>query len=269
EPALHAAGPAFPFPGPDSRDQVLNSIEEYLKTPGGLKIGAMLVEPILGRGGMVPLPSGFLPRLRELCDRNGILLILDEILTGFGRCGDWFACAHEAVVPDMIAAGKALGGGLPISVCIGKSEIMERWGTSRGGARHTSTFLGHPLSCAAALAVVETIEQENLLAAARKKGTYLIDRLRQMTQGRNCVGEIRGRGMMIGIEFRDPLKNKPDGGLAWSFVIECMRRGIIALTAGPDGNVVSLTPPLMIEDGLIEKSCEIMNRALDEAIAKS
>jgi 4-aminobutyrate aminotransferase/(S)-3-amino-2-methylpropionate transaminase len=205
----------------------------------GVPVGAVLVEPIQGRGGERIPPDGFLAELRALCDREGWLLILDEIYTGFGRTGRWFACEHAGVVPDLLCVGKGLASGMPISACVGRAGVMDAWPASRGEALHTQTFLGHPPSCAAALASIAVLEEEKLVQHAAEAGAAALAFLRARTRGLARVAEVRGRGLMIGIECDSP----EDAQRACR---SALARGVILLPSGDDGRVLSVTPPLCI-----------------------
>lgn len=241
----------YPYPGfldetPEEARLLLKEIQEFIDTERGESIGAVIVEPIAGRGGVIVPPKGFLSGLRKLCDRNKLVLIFDEIFTGIGRTGRWFACDHEAVAPDLLLLGKALGGGVPISVCLGLGEAIDAWPESRGEARHTSTFMGHPLGCAAALAVIETLENENLVAAVADSGRRLREALESGLSGSPRVGAIRGRGLMLGVEILNPDTGEADGTQAWHVVTEGLKRGLILLVSGPDANILQWTPPYLI-----------------------
>jgi 4-aminobutyrate aminotransferase-like enzyme len=214
-----------------------------------IAIGAVLLEPIQGRGGERIPPEGFLAELRALCDRQGWLLIADEIYTGFGRTGRWFACEHEGVVPDLLCVGKGLASGMPISACLGRAEVMDAWPPSTGEALHTQTFLGHPPGCAAALASMEVLAREKLVEKAARDGELALSQLRQRLAGSSAVAEVRGRGLMIGIECDGPER-------ALATCRAALRRGIILLPGGSDGRVLSVTPVLSIER-------EILTAALD------
>ncbi len=203
-------------------------------------VGAVLVEPVQGRGGERVPPPGFLRRLRELCDANHWLLIADEIYTGFGRTGRWFACEHEGVVPDLMCVGKGLSSGMPISACVGRAEVMDAWPRSLGEALHTQTFLGHPASCAAALASIAVLAEEKLPERAAETGAAALAWLNAATRGRAEVRECRGIGLMLGVECASP-------ALAQRACAEALRRGVILLPSGEGGRVLSLTPPLSIE----------------------
>ncbi len=194
------------------------------------RAGAVLVEPIQGRAGTIVPPAGFLRRLRRYCDRHGLLLIVDEIYTGFGRTGRWFACEHENVVPDVICVGKAIANGFPLSACIGSAAVMDAWPASTGEAIHTSTFLGNPLGCAAALATIRELRSRRLPARARSVGTWLARELREI----GC--RVRGRGLMLGIETDD----------AVPLAKALLQRGILVLPSGPHHEILGITPPLVV-----------------------
>lgn len=193
-------------------------------------IGAVLVEPIQGRGGVIVPPDDFLPGLRAFCDRHGLLLIFDEIMTGFGRTGKWFACEHWNVVPDLICVGKGMTGGFPISACIGRARVMDAWPESKGEAIHTSTFLGHPLGCAMSLAAIKEIEARDLVHRAAVLGAYL-----------RSASKVRGKGLLLGVEFKTARQCS-------DCVQFLLRRGIIALGGGTKHNVLTLSPPFVITD---------------------
>jgi len=212
------------------------------------KFGAILVEPIQARGGIRIPPPGFLKLLREICDEHQMLLILDEIYTGFGRSGKWFACEHEQVVPDLICLGKALTGGFPLSACVGRVEIMDRaWPRSHGEALHTSTFLGHPVGCAMVLAQISEVAK--LIDASRQRGDFLLATLR-------ATGlPVRGRGLMAGV----PVANAE---IAMGAIKRLLKRGFIFLPEGDSSDVIAFTPPLIITENQIRQAV----RALAEEL---
>jgi 4-aminobutyrate aminotransferase / (S)-3-amino-2-methylpropionate transaminase / 5-aminovalerate transaminase len=208
-------------------------------------IGAVLVEPILGRGGCVVPPAAFLPALRAACSRAGALLVCDEIWTGLGRSGAWLASVEAGVAPDLVCLGKGLGGGVPISACIGRASVMEPWGAHGGTTIHTATHFGAPPVCVAALATLTALADGELAVRARDVGARWADRLRVGLEG--CgVAEVRGRGLMIGVEL--------EGGAARALsVTRCLLQdGWIVLTGGAAGDVLTLTPPLDIDEALLE-----------------
>jgi 4-aminobutyrate aminotransferase/(S)-3-amino-2-methylpropionate transaminase len=233
----------------------LSSVE-HVAAAAPVPIGAVLVEPIQGRGGERIPPEGFLAGLRTLCDRKGWLLIADEVYTGFGRTGRWFACEHEAVVPDLLCVAKGLASGMPISACIGKAAVMDAWPASEGEALHTQTFLGHPPGCAAALASIAVIEEEKLVERAAESGVFALARLHQRLAGISGIREVRGRGLMIGIECDESARAL--GGCA-----AALERGVIVLASGDESRVVSLTPPLSIDSTILEIAVDVVAEVLE------
>jgi 4-aminobutyrate aminotransferase len=258
-------GAVFPEAAPRDtalRDAVLARVEELLATDPA---GAVIVEPLQGRGGEVVPPAGFLSGLRALCDDHGALLVVDEIYTGLGRTGRLFACGEEGVVPDLLCVGKALSGCLPISACAGRREVMEAWPPSKGEAKHTSTFLGNPLACAAATASLEVLEEEGLAERAAETGRRWRRGLADALSGIDAVGQVRGRGLMVGVDLVDLRDGRtPDGELAARVTAEMLRRGWIVLPGGPDGNVLSLTPPIPIPMALLEAATDELAEVLQE-----
>jgi len=204
-------------------------------------IGAVLVEPIQGRGGKVIPPPEFLPSLREWCDRHGVVLIFDEIYTGFHRSGKLFACEWDGVVPDLICVGKALSGGFPISACVGKAGVMDAWPESTGEALHTSTFLGHPVGCAMALRSLEILERGETESLVAEAGRILEQKLRALTWP--SIQEVRGRGLMWGVELQEN---------AGSLLARLLQKGLLFLADGPGGNVLSFTPPFIVTEEEID-----------------
>ena len=227
----------------------------------GEEIGAVLVEPVQGRGGERVPPPGFMRGLRALCDEHGWLLIADEIYTGFGRTGAVFACDHEAVVPDLLCVGKGLASGMPISACLGLVEVFDAWPRSEGEALHTQTFLGHPASCAAAIASLAIAERWQLADRSRRLGREALERLRARLTDVATVREVRGLGLMIGIEC-----SSPEVSLAAS--AELLERGFVLLPSGAGGCVLSLTPPLTIGEEALFEACDEIAQHL-EAVAHS
>ena len=211
------------------------------------KIGAILVEPVQTRGGINIPPPEFLPLLRKLGDEHGALLIADEIYTGFGRTGKWFACEHSGVIPDLICLGKALTGGFPLSACVGRADLMDAaWPASTGEAIHTSTFLGHPVGCALALAQISEIEKSNLPKRSAELGKFLLDALASIRNPKSAIRHsVRGLGLMAGVELNLP-NGKPATEAALAAIKTLLHRGFIFLPEGEHANVISFTPPLTI-----------------------
>jgi 4-aminobutyrate aminotransferase/(S)-3-amino-2-methylpropionate transaminase len=212
-------------------------------------VGAILVEPIQGRGGLRVPPEGFLRELRAIADEASILLVADEVYTGLGRTGHWLACQAEGVLPDVVALGKALGGGFPISACVGRHDVMARWGVSTGEALHTSTHLGHPVGCAAALTVLESLERDGLVERARRLGEVALERLRRELADCPRVVDVRGRGLFLGIEL-------DSGERADRVIGEALRSGWIVVGEAEDLRVISLTPPLNISERVLDCGLE-------------
>ncbi len=227
------------------------------KTPTTAEIAAVLVEPVQGRGGENIPPRGFLSGLRTLCDERGWLLIADEIYTGFGRTGRWFACEHDSAVPDLLCVGKGLSSGMPISACIGRREVMDAWPPSQGEALHTQTFLGHPPGCAAALASLEVIEKRKLVERSESLGRQGLEKLQRALARHPDVVEVRGLGLMIGIECSS-------GRRAGEIVTAALERGVIHLPSGERGQVISITPPLSIDPPALWRALELLVDAFDE-----
>lgn len=234
-------------------------IERLLaRRPG---FAAAVVEPIVGREGMIVPPAGWLGRLAELCREHGLLFVADEIFTGFGHTGRWFAIEHETLsdgsplVPDLVCCGKALGGGLPIAAVLGRKELLEVWSTP-GEALHTATFVANPVSCAAALAVLDVLESDRLLDRASELAGTIETRLRAMAERyRNVLVEARGRGLLWGLELR----SRDDAGRlverAWS-------RGILLLSGGPEGRVAQLVPALTIRKRQLFYALDVLETIL-------
>jgi 4-aminobutyrate aminotransferase/(S)-3-amino-2-methylpropionate transaminase len=218
-------------------------------------VGAVLVEPILGRGGCIVPPTGLLPALRAACDEAGALLVADEVWTGLGRSGAWSAALAAGVVPDVLCLGKGLGAGMPISACVGTSAAMAGWGAHGGATIHTATHFGAPPACAAAVATLTALEQLRLADRAREAGERWMRELRDRTAGRG-VREVRGRGLMVGVAL--------DGGEGRALAVarRLLQVGWIVLTGGGRGDVLTLTPPLDIDEALLEAFGEALARAL-------
>jgi 4-aminobutyrate aminotransferase-like enzyme len=204
-------------------------------------------------------PSDFLPRLRALCDELGLLLIADEIYTGLGRTGRWLACEHAGVLPDIVTLGKALGGSIPISAAIGTREVMSAWPESSGEAIHTSTFLGNPTACAAALAQLRLIEELGLLERATALGERVAQRTASWVGRVPAVVRARGLGLMRGIVLREAAD---EGARGDPLVKRLLRRGILALTEGPRGDVLAITPPLVIEEEQLDHALDVIEEEL-------
>jgi 4-aminobutyrate aminotransferase len=223
------------------------------------QVAAVLIEPVQGEGGYVPAPVSFLRELRDLCDRHGIMLIADEVQTGFGRTGEMWAFQHAGIVPDVVCMAKAIANGLPLSAIISSRDVQDRWG--RGA--HGSTYGGNPVACAAGVAVLETIREENLLANARARGAELVTGLGKIAAEDDRIGDIRGPGLMIGVEFvRDRTTREPDGTLPDRLIAACADAGLLVLTCGQSHQVVRWIPPLNVTAAEISEGVEIFGETL-------
>ncbi|MCU0640932.1 MAG: aminotransferase class III-fold pyridoxal phosphate-dependent enzyme [Candidatus Margulisbacteria bacterium] len=226
----------------------LKVVEGLLKTK---KIAGLIIEPILGEGGYVVVKKDFLQGLRRLADRYGALLIFDEVQTGIGRTGKWFACQHTGVVPDIIALAKGIASGLPLGACLAKAEVMQKWSP---GA-HGSTFGGNPVCCAAAIATLQVIRDEKLLANAVKQGAYLLGELKRLQKKYPAIKDVRGLGLMIGVDFgaNEPVR---------SIMNQCLKQGVLMIPTGADGTVMRLIPPLGVTRAQVDQALRAFSAAL-------
>jgi len=222
---------------------------------------AILIEPVLGEGGYVVPPAGFLRGLRSICDQHGILLISDEIQSGFGRTGKWFAYEHFNVEPDIIVVAKGLASGLPLSGVISRLELMEKWEPGS----HGGTYGGNAVACAAAVETIRVIQDESLLENTLERGSQLLAGLRHMQETYPSIGDVRGLGLMIGIEFRTS-DHKPDKGSAKAVVQACLEAGLLLITCGTWDNTVRWIPPLTVDETQIQKALEIFGQALETTL---
>lgn len=259
----HVSRAPYPYPYRRARglseaedvERCLCAVRELVQrmTADGVGPGCAIVEPCQGREGDIVPPASFLPGLRRLCDEHGLLLVADEIYTGFGRTGRMWACEHTGVMPDLLCAGKALGGGFPISIVAGRAEVMGAWRPDTPEAPHSSTFLGHPVGCAAALAVLEELRERRLVERSRGVGASLLAALRRATETNPHVGEVRGLGLMIGVELvhdraaRDPHPEAIPGVLQAG-----LEQGLIMLPGGMFGNVISLAPSFVVTERQVQ-----------------
>jgi 4-aminobutyrate aminotransferase/(S)-3-amino-2-methylpropionate transaminase len=229
------------------------------------RVAAIIIEPVLGEGGFYPAPAELLKKLRELCDTHGILLIADEVQSGFARTGRMFAIEHSGVEPDLITIAKSLAGGVPLSAVIGKAPIMDS--PEPGGLG--GTFAGSPLACAAALAVLEIIRDEHLLERASHIGNFMNSRLKGLQARFRQIGEVRSLGAMVGIELvKNGRADSPDAVATKALVQAAGRRGLILLPCGLYSNVIRLLAPLTIQDALLKEGFNLLEQALDD-IARS
>jgi 4-aminobutyrate aminotransferase len=221
-------------------------------------VAAMLFEPIQGEGGYVVPPPEYFQKLKKLADKYGLLLIADEVQSGIGRTGKWFAIEHWNVEPDIICSAKALASGLPIGATVAKAEIMD-W----TGGSHASTFGGNPLSCAAAAVVLEIMKEEKLLENANKQGAYALKRLRELQERSEIVGDVRGKGLMIGVELvEDKESKKPAAQKAAQVITRAWKRGVVVVTCG--ASTLRIAPPLTISREMLGTALDIVEDTIDE-----
>ena len=240
-------------------DYIENVVFRQLMAPGD--VAAILIEPIQGEGGyIVPTPK-FLPRLRELCDRHGILLIADEVQSGMGRTGKWWAVEHWGVEPDILLSAKGIASGMPLGAMIARKRVMS-W---KPGS-HGNTFGGNPLSCAAALATIDVIEREGLLQHAAEMGEYIMDALAEIQMRHPTIGDVRGKGLMIGVEFvLDKTTKEPAHDLSEDVALRAFNKGVLLLPCGV--STIRLSPALNIPRHLVDEALAIFEEAITEAEA--
>jgi 4-aminobutyrate aminotransferase/(S)-3-amino-2-methylpropionate transaminase len=233
------------------------AIDVIEKQVGGDEVAAVVVEPIQGEGGFVVPAPGFLPALAQWCRDNGALLVADEIQTGFCRTGDWFACEHEGVVPDIVTTAKGIAGGLPLAGVTGTAEVMD--GPHVGGLG--GTYGGNPVACAAALGAIETMQSLDLAARARQIGEVMTGRLRELAETHEVVADVRGRGAMMAVELTVPGTTEPDAATTAAVAKACHADGLVVLTCGTYGNVLRFLPPLVMPDHLLHEGLSILEKA--------
>lgn len=257
-----------PFPDvlrdDDAVEASLRSVERALTDggPNGDAIGAVIVEPVQGRAGARVAPHGFMPRLSRLAKAAGVMLIADEVLTGMGRCGAYFASERVGLRPDILCLGKALGGGLPLSVCMAPASVMDAWPESGGEAIHTSTFLGHPLACAAGEAVLDALESETVPERAALLGGRLVVALREALGAEPGVVDVRGLGLLVGIEFAGGPDRTPSVRRAVRVAEAALVRGLLVLPAGDQGHVIELTPSVELTEPQMDFAVEALRDAV-------
>ena len=248
-----------------SLQDAIDSLESIFKNDiEPSRVAAIIIEPVQGEGGFNVAPAALLQHLRALCDQHGIVFIADEIQTGAGRTGKWFAIEHSGVAPDLITMAKSMAGGYPIAAVVGRADIMDA--PNPGGLG--GTYAGNPLACAAALAVMEVFEKENLLQRAEDLGQRLTQSLQALAQRLDCVAEVRGLGAMVAMELcqgRDP--HRPDANLTKAVCAEAAKRGLILLSCGTYGNVIRILVPLTASDALLDEGLAIIAASLEAALA--
>ncbi len=237
-----------------------DAVEDVLRYQTSGDVAAFVVEPVLGEGGIIPLPKGYLARVKQVLDQHGILLLVDEVQTGFGRTGKLFALEHqEGVEPDIMALAKGIADGFPLGAFIAPAALAD---TFQPG-EHLSTFGGNPVSCAAALANIEVLQTEGLITHAAELGAWALDELRQLQTRQPLIGEVRGQGLMLGIELvRDRASKEPAAGEAARIRAFCREAGVLIGVGGQFGNVLRLQPPLVITRTQLAHALDVLAQAL-------
>lgn len=258
---IYRAPLSYPFRdgGLSGADAAARAIQLIEKQIGADNLAAIIIEPIQGEGGFIVPAEGFLPALVEWARANDVVFIADEVQTGFARTGAMFASEHEGIVPDLVVTAKGIAGGLPLSAVTGRAEIMES--THAGGLG--GTYGGNPLACAAALAAIETYEEDNLVERAAAIGELITGRFRERQAHDARIGDVRGRGAMIAVEFVKPGTTEPDAALTQAVAKAAHAEGVIVLTCGTFGNVIRFLPPLTIDDTLLNEGIDVVLAALD------
>src|SRR6476469_3133070 len=260
---VHRVPMAYPYRWATGEERCADEAFEQMVAQVHAQVGeenvaAVVIEPIQGEGGFIVPPRGYLKRVADWCAEHGILFIADEIQTGFCRTGDWFACEHEGVVPDLITTAKGIAGGLPLAAVTGRADVMDS--VHAGGLG--GTYGGNPVACAAALGAIETMETEDLRGRAREVGELFLGRLHQLAEKFDVIGDVRGRGAMTAVELVAGGDDRtPNPALTAAVNAWCHRQGVVTLTAGTYGNVLRFLPPLSAPDELLTEALDILEQA--------
>jgi len=224
------------------------------------EVAAVIMEPVLGEGGYVVPPKAWLQKIREICDQHGILLIFDEVQTGFGRTGDWFAANRFGVTPDIMAIAKGIASGLPLSATVASQELMEQWAIGS----HSTTFGGNPIACAAAVATIDVLKEEGLVENAKTLGEYALSKLTELKEKHPVMGTVRGIGLMLGIEVIHPETGEPNGEGLMTILEKCLEKGLILYLSGNKGEVIRMMPPLTVDKEHLDLGISILDEAITE-----
>ena len=233
----------------------------FLSQTAPQETAGILIEPVLGEGGYVVPPAGFLTSLRDICDKHGIMLIIDEIQSGFGRTGKWFAQEHFEVTPDIMTVAKGIASGLPLSGVFSRLDLMKKWQTGT----HGGTYGGNAVACAAGVATIKAMRDEKMLENARIRGAQLMSHLQRTQLDFPEIGDVRGLGLMIGVEFRTP-DRKPDKLTTKAVVQACFDRNLMLLTCGTFDNVIRWLPPLIVTEKQIDEAVDIFVDSLNSVV---
>ncbi|MEI7942306.1 MAG: aminotransferase class III-fold pyridoxal phosphate-dependent enzyme [Candidatus Riflemargulisbacteria bacterium] len=225
-------------------------------------IAAVIIEPILGECGYVPAPVEFIQELRKFTEENGVLLIFDEVQSGFGRTGTMFAMEHYDVVPDIVALAKGIASGMPLGACVAKKELMDKWTTSA----HGGTYIGNPVSCAASLATIDAVEEEGMLDNAYETGKLIVSLLNEAKKTLPVIGDVRGVGLMIGVEFINPTTKEPDSDIVKKIKLKALEKGLILISCGDSDQVIRLIPALIITKSQAKEAIDIFISSIQESL---
>ncbi|MGY1553249.1 4-aminobutyrate--2-oxoglutarate transaminase [Microbacterium sp. A588] len=258
-PEIYRAPMSYPFrdglTGPQAAERAITQLEKQV---GADNLAAVIIEPIQGEGGFIVPADGFLNRIQDWCRANGIVFIADEVQTGFARTGRMFASEIFGIEPDLVTTAKGIAAGLPLAAVTGRAEIMDA--SHPGGLG--GTYGGNPIACAAALAAIDIFENDGVIERAQQIGALLKDRLTAVQAQDARIGDVRGHGAMIAVEFVDPQTGAPDAALTAAVARACIAQGVIILTCGTFGNIIRFLPPLSIGDTLLNEGIDILTAAL-------
>jgi len=264
---VYRAPMSYPFRDPagmTGEQAAARAIDVIEKQVGADEVACLVIEPVQGEGGFIDPAPGFLPALAAWCRAHGVLLVADEVQTGFARTGDVFACDHEGVRADLVAVAKGIAGGLPLSAVVGRAEVMDAVHVGGLGG----TYGGNAVACAGALGAIAAMEELDLTAAARRIEAQMLPRLRAMAAAHPAVGDVRGRGAMLAIELVEPGTTTPDAAAAAAISGACHAAGVITLTCGTDGNVLRFLPPLTIDEALLDDALDVLEQAVSATLAR-
>lgn len=242
----------------DKLERDFNQLFRHQVTPE--EVAAVIVEPVLGEGGYVIPPKEWLQKIREICDRHGILLIFDEVQTGFGRTGEWFAAQTFDVTPDIMAIAKGIASGLPLSATVASRNLMEKWPIGS----HGTTFGGNPIACSVALTTLEVFKEENLIENSKVVGAYAVEQLKVIQAKYDCIGEVRATGLMIGIDVIDPATGNGDGKALKQILDLALEEGVLFYLCGNEGEVIRMIPPLTVTKEQIDNGLNMLDQALQK-----
>ncbi len=267
-PGIHHVPYPYPYRNPFGEGAeecvrgTIGYIREFLGNPvsGWGEVAAIIVEPVQGNGGMIPAPIGFLRALRQVCDEHGVLLIVDEVMSGFCRTGKTFAYQYEDVEPDLVVMGKSIAGGLPLAACLAKKEIAD----ASDPGTESSTYAGNVMACAAGLASIEVYEEEGLAERALETGAYFLQRLEELSERHSLVGEVRGRGLMVAMELVTDRATREPLPVAKQASAAALERGLLVYPGGHHGNVVAFLPPLIVEESQVDAAVGVLDEVLLE-----